>query len=187
MPVRNTATQWGLVQKLFHWTIALLIIGTSIFILHVNDSTPWFKSTPEIFITYIHWHKALGLIALALVLGRLGWRLYGRVVPVTTPLTPFESKASHLAHLGLYLLMFLVPLSGWISSSAFGSPTKFFGLFVIPGIIEKNKEIVPYAYWTHFVLVWMLLALVAIHVAAALWHHFRKKDTVLRGMWFGGR
>jgi cytochrome b561 len=182
---RNTTTSWGLTSKLFHWTIAVLIIGTSIFILHVNDSMPWFKSSPLIFITYVHWHKAFGLIALALILGRLLWRWKGGPVPKTAPLTAFEEKASHLTHKALYALMIAVPFSGWIASSAFGSPTKFWGLFTVPGIIPKTKELVGPAYWAHFGLVWLLLAIVSFHIIAAFWHHDRKKDNVLRAMWFG--
>lgn len=183
---RNTATRWGTGAKLFHWTLALLILGTSIFVLHVNDSTPWFKSSPLVFITYIHWHKAFGLLALVLVLGRIVWRRLNPP-PTTAPLTPFEHKAATLAHKALYVLMVLVPLTGWLSSSAFGSPTKVFGLFVIPGIIPKTKALVAPFYWSHFVLVWLLLAVVALHIAAALYHHFNKRDATLRAMWFGGR
>lgn len=185
MPLRNTAEHWGLGAKLFHWTMATLIIFSSLFILHVNDSFSWwFKSSPLLFITYIHWHKSLGLILLVLVAARLLWRR-GNVPPVTAPLTRFEERASKATHVGLYILMIVVPVSGWIASSAFGSPTKFFGLFTIPGIIPKFKPLVGPAYWAHFGLAWFLLALVGFHLIAAFWHHHRKQDRVLRAMWFG--
>ena len=184
MALRNTARDWGLGSKLFHWSMAIGILGASIFILHVNDSMPWFKSTPLLFIQYIHWHKSVGLILLVLVIARLIWR-WRNPPPVTVELTPFEAKASHHTHRTLYTLMLAVPLSGWIASSAFGSPTKFFGLFVIPGIIPKTKGLVGVAYWTHFGLAWLLLAVVSFHVIGAFWHHSRKKDRVLRAMWFG--
>ncbi len=184
MGLRNTATSWGRGAKLFHWTMALGIIGASIFILHVNDSMPWFKSNPMIFITYIHWHKAVGLILLALVVGRIVWRR-ANPVPQTAPLTEFEKKASHRVHILLYALMIAVPVSGWIASSAFGSPTKFWGLFTIPPIIPKNKPLVGIGYWTHFGLAWLLLTVVIGHLIAAFWHHSRKGDRTLKAMWFG--
>jgi cytochrome b561 len=184
MALRNDATHWGSLAKLFHWTIAVLIIGTSIFILHVNDTLPWFKSSPVIYLTYIHWHKAFGLIALVLILARLVWR-WRNPVPRTAPLTPFEEKASHRTHIGLYILMLVVPVSGWIASSAFGSGTKFWGLFTIPPIIPKMKALVGPAYWAHYIVAWTLLALVLFHIAAALYHHFSRKDAILRAMWFG--
>ena len=184
MALHNSPTRWGTGAKLFHWAMAALIIGTSIFVLHVNDSMPWFKSNALFFITYIHWHKAFGLIALALAFGRLFWKLRNPK-PVTAALTPLEDKASKATHHSLYALMFIVPLTGWIASSAFGSPTKFFGLFTIPGIIPKTKELVGPFYWIHFGLAWFLLALVSIHIFAAFYHHDRRKDNVLRAMWFG--
>lgn len=184
MAWRNSEAAWGTGAKLFHWMIALLIIGASIFILHVNDSMPWFKSSAPVFITYVHWHKATGLIILALVSARLIWKL-ANPKPVTANLTPFEKKASRWTHHSLYALMFIVPITGWIASSAFGSPTKFFGLFTIPGIIPKTKALVGPAYWAHFGMAWLLLAIVSIHIFAAFYHHDRRKDDVLRAMWFG--
>jgi cytochrome b561 len=183
MALRNSPTSWGTAAKLLHWIMAIGIIGASIFVLHVNDSMPWFKSSPLIFITYIHWHKSFGLILLALIVLRLAWK-WTNPKPVTEVLTAFEEKASKWTHRSLYTLMLVVPLSGWIASSAFGSPTRFFGLFVIPGIIGKSKPLVGPAYWTHFGLAWLLLALVSFHIIAAFWHHGRKKDNVLRAMWF---
>ncbi|WP_274378980.1 cytochrome b [Sphingomonas cavernae] len=186
MAIRNTVSSWGTAAKLLHWVMALLIIGTSLLVLHVNDSMPWFKSGPLIFITYVHWHKALGLIAFALIFARLAWR-WSNPPPKIVELSPIEERAAKLAHRSLYILMVVVPLTGWISSSAFGSPTKFFGLFEIPGIIPKTKALVGPAYWTHFGLSWLLLAAVSFHVIAAFWHHDRKKDDTLRAMWFDMR
>ena len=84
MALRNSDRAWGSVTKTFHWTMAALIIGASIFVLHVNDSMPWFKSSPLVFITYIHWHKSFGLIALTLVAARLLWT-WSQPHPVTAP------------------------------------------------------------------------------------------------------
>jgi cytochrome b561 len=181
MAFRNSDREWGSFSKLLHWIIAILIIGSSIFVLHVNDSTWWFKSTPAIFIKYINVHKTLGLLALLLILVRLWWRTRERV-PVTDELTPVEAKWSRRTHVALYVLMVAVPLSGWISSSLFGSPTKVFGWFEIPPITPKYKPALPAAYWTHFALAWAILVLTAVHAGAALYHHFVRKDRVLRAM-----
>ena len=184
--IGNSDTRWGALAKALHWIIALLIIGTSIFILHVNDSTWWFKSSPVIFITYIHWHKAAGLIALALILVRLAWRR-SQPVPKTAPLTPAEQSWSHRVHMALYALMLIVPLTGWLSSSFFGSGTKFWGLFEIPSPLPKSKTGVAIFYWAHFTLAWSLLVLVTGHAGMALYHHFIRRDAVLRAMLPGGR
>ena len=186
MAWRNSEREWGGVAKALHWAIALTIIASSIFILHVNDSTWWFKSSPAVFITYIHWHKAVGLIALALIVARLLWRRR-QPVPQTAPLTPLEARWSHRVHIALYALMLIVPVTGWLASSFFDSPTKFWGLFEIPSPLPKWKPGVAFFYWAHFTLAWSLLVLVAAHAAAALYHHFVRRDGVLRGMRPGRR
>ena len=177
----NTSSSWGAVTKALHWSIALLIIGTSILVLHVNDSTYWFKSTAAIFVKYIHWHKAFGLLALTLILLRLWWR-HRQPVAVTAVLTPFEHRWSHRVHLALYALMLAVPVTGWLSSSFFGSPTNVFGWFTVPNIVPENRTLLPVAYWAHFGLAWALILLVAAHAGAAFYHHFVRKDGVLRAM-----
>ena len=185
MALNNTDTSWGAVAKWLHWIIAVLIIGTSIFILHVNDSTYWFKSGPEIFIKYIHWHKTFGLLALVFILIRLWWRRR-QVTPVTAELTEAEQRWSHRVHLGLYGLMIVVPVTGWLSSSFFGSPTRVFDWFVIPPITPKVEGLVGVFYWLHFGLAWALLCLTVFHGAAALYHHFGRKDRTLKAMLPGG-
>jgi len=186
MQLKNSLASWGLVSRTFHWVMAVLIVGTSLFVLHVNDSMPWFTSSASIFITYIHWHKAIGLLALLLVCARIAWRLRDRP-PKVALLTPREERLAKWAHVGLYALMVAVPVSGWLASSAFGSPTKVFGLFEVPGIIPKSKPLVAPSYWAHFGLAWALLALVSFHIIAAFWHHDRRKDHTLRAMWSGRR
>ena len=181
MKWRNSQSEWGGVSKLFHWTMAALIIGSSILVLHINDSTWWFKSSPEIFIAYLSYHKAIGIIALVLVAGRILWRRRNPV-PVTAPLTPFEHKASTWTHRGLYTLMVAVPLLGWLSSSSFGRGVDMFGLFNVPPIWPEDKVMINVFYWSHFVLAWMLLIIIAVHAGAALYHHFKKRDAVLRSM-----
>ncbi|ANY21083.1 hypothetical protein A6F68_02589 [Tsuneonella dongtanensis] len=185
MPAGNTDKAWGSVAKTLHWVIAALIIFTSIFILHVNDSTWWFKSSPMVFITYIHWHKALGIIAFVLIVLRIVWRRRNPV-PQTAPLTVREKLWSHRVHIAIYVLMIAVPVTGFLASSFFGSGTKFWGLFEIPSPLPKWKFGVAVGYWAHFVLAWTLLTLVAGHIGAALYHHFVRKDRTLIAMLPGG-
>lgn len=186
MALANSETAWGSVSKALHWAIAALIIFSSIFILHVNDSTWWFKSSPEVFITYIHWHKALGLIAFVLIVVRLFWRRR-HPVPQAVGLTAGEKLWSHRVHIAIYALMIAVPVTGWLASSFFGSGTKFWGLFEIPSPLPKWKTGVAIGYWTHFVLAWALLTFVAGHIGAALYHHFIRRDDTLRAMLPGRR
>lgn len=181
MLFRNTPSRWGAVSKALHWSIALLIIGTSIFVLHINDSTWWFKSSAPVFVKYIHWHKTFGLLALLLIVLRVGWRR-SQPVPETAPLTAWEKLWSHRVHIALYMLMVAVPVTGWLSSSFFGSHTDVFGWFIIPPIVPESRTLLPAAYWSHFGLAWALIVLVVAHAGAALYHHFVRRDAVLRAM-----
>lgn len=186
MPLHNSDKHWGAVSKTLHWAIAALIIVSSIYVLHINDSTWWFKSSPLLFIKGINWHKLMGVTALLLILVRIAWRRRGPV-PVTAALTPFEEKTSRWTHRALYVLMVAVPIVGWLSSSAFGSPVRIPGVGALPLIWPKDRTFLAFFYWTHFVLAWTLLALVALHAGAALFHHFVRKDGVLRSMLPGRR
>ncbi|MFN2098486.1 cytochrome b [Altererythrobacter sp. MF3-039] len=181
MALSNTETRWGAVSKWLHWLIALLIIVASLIMWHANDSTYWFKSNVRIFLEWVHWHKALGLIAFALILFRLWWRRR-QPVPQTDDLTDFEERWSSRVHWAFYALMIALPITGWLSSSLFGSTVNVFGLFVIPPITPENKELVGPFYWAHFVMAWALTALVVFHIGAALYHHFVKRDRVLKSM-----
>lgn len=181
MALHNSATNWGSVAKVFHWTLAALILGTSLFVVHINGRMWWFQSNPKIFITYIHWHKSFGMIALTLILARILWTMR-QTKPVTALLTPFEERASKWTHRALYTLMVGVPMTGWLASSAFGSKTNFFGLFKIPGIWPKDKLMLSIGYWAHFTLAWVILTLVTFHVGAALYHHIIRRDRVLTAM-----
>ena len=134
-----------------------------------------------IFITYIHWHKSFGLILLTLVGAAAAVEMGEPQTQVTEELTPFEEKASKWTHRSLYTLMFVVPdVTGWIASSAFGSPTKFFGLFVIPGIVEKSKPLVgPCLLGCISASHGCCLPSSASTSSRAFYHHGRRKDNVL--------
>ena len=181
MALGNAEASWGGVAKALHWAIAVLILASSAFILHVNDSTWWFKSSPLVFITYIHRHKAMGIIAFVLIVVRLLWRRR-QPIPQTAPLAPWEKLWSHRVHIALYALMLAVPVTGWLASSFFGSGTRFWGLFTIASPLPKWKLGVAVGYRTHFVLAWTLLTVVAGHVGAALYHHFVRRDRTLVAM-----
>jgi cytochrome b561 len=180
--LRNSAHAWGSVSKALHWAMAAIILFASIYVLIINDSMPGFKSTPILFITGMHLHKTLGLLALVLIVLRAVWVFTQKRPELPATMSRQERIASKLAHYALYALMVAVPIFGWLSSSAFGSPTNVFGWFTVGGIWPRDRDMLPFFYYSHKYLAWTLLALVAVHVLAALWHHIIRKDGVLRAM-----
>jgi cytochrome b561 len=174
MTIKNTENRYGLIMVLFHWLMALLIIGLlilGIYMVRVPISVWKLK--------LFGWHKDFGVLALMLVAGRLAWRL-GDVLPTLDQLAPWERLAAHAMHWTLYTFMVLLPLSGWLLTSAAGLPVSFFGLFVLPDLVGPNEELRLFFTDVHQWLAYILIVLICGHMGAALKHHFINKDDILR-------
>lgn len=171
----TTDARYNSVARALHWIIAVLAIGTLAAGL-LNDAV-------EDVVRVIPAHKAAGITILALTLARLGWRLARPAPPLPDHMPRTERLAAHAAHTALYALMIALPLSGWIFSSAGKYPLSWFGLFPIPKFaITKADPIYGIAREGHEVMGYVALALIALHIGAALRHHFLLKDAVLRRM-----
>jgi cytochrome b561 len=133
------------------------------------------------------WHKSIGILILALVLLRFLWRLLNPTPALPADLPRWEQFAARVSHILLYLLMFLLPISGWLINSAANIPFKVFWLFPLPDLVQKNKELKELAETLHLALVIGLVLILMVHVGAALRHHFIRKNNVLRGMLLGRR
>ena len=178
MSLKNTADRWGGVSQLLHWTIAVLILAIGIVGLVMGE----LPRSPKYFWVYTA-HKSLGLTVLALVLVRIGWRLYAgapRPVPGTPRLQALLASATHGA---IYLLILALPLSGWIYDSANAlRPFRWFGLVEVPKLVAPDEALAASAHGAHEWLFWLLMALVAGHAGAALYHHFIQRDATLARM-----
>jgi cytochrome b561 len=183
MTLRSTPTAWGAIAKTFHWVVAALVIfstGYGWWMSHVAERA----GRPALY----QFHSSIGYDLLFLLLLRLAWRLIDRAPALPEDLRRWERVAAHLSHVLLYLLMLAVSVGGWLLLGTFSRTIEgtLFGLVPIPPpvldrslhrILEESHEFLSYA----------LLALIAVHVAAALRHHFIKKNDVLRRMGWGGR
>lgn len=129
-------------------------------------------------------HKGIGILILFLLIARVLWYLKNiqPSLPFNIPL--WEQRVSHFFHGLLYVLMFLLPLTGWLMSSAGGYPVSFFGLFTLPNLISQNKTLGNFFGDAHTYLGYIFIAVIVLHVLAALHHHFIKKNNVLRKMLF---
>ena len=178
MSLKNTTDRWGGISQLLHWTIAILIVLIGIVGLVMGE----LPRTPKYFWVYTA-HKSLGLTVLALVLVRIGWRLYAgapRPVPGTPRLQALLASATHGA---IYLLILALPLSGWIYDSANAlRPFRWFGLVEVPKLVAPDEALAASAHGAHEWLFWLLMALVAGHAGAALYHHFIQRDATLARM-----
>ena len=158
----------------FHWTIAALIIF-NLWLGIAHDSLPkdW-KVMPV--------HKAVGVTVLILTLARIGWRMAHPVPPMPTHMPAWERAAANASHFLLYAFMLIMPLSGWaMVSGVKRRPLEWFGLFDIP-YLPVSQGVADIGHEVHEILGWGFVALIVVHIAAALRHHFLLRDNVLARM-----
>ena len=160
-----------------HWAMALLI-----FVLFALGWVAVGLPLSPLKLKLFYWHKSLGLLALALVALRVFWRLVDPPPPPVGGLALWERGLARWAHLLLYVLMVLMPLSGWLVNSAANFPFKPFGLFSLPHLVQPDKALQADFQRVHLIGFWLLAGLLVLHVAAALRHHFVKRNPVLRRM-----
>lgn len=163
------------VARLLHWIIAILIL-VNLWLGFAHDSLPkeW-KVMPV--------HKSIGLTVLALTILRIGWRLGHKPPALPAAMPGWEKLAANLTHIAFYAFMLIVPLSGWIMSSAGERPLNWFFLFDVPKFgVAKGDAIVGISHEAHELIPWLWSALIIVHILAALRHHFVLKDGVLRRM-----
>lgn len=170
-PHRYTTT-----AMLLHWLLALLILGS----LAVGYAMTGMPFSPQRLKLY-NWHKWAGVVILTLSALRLLWRLTHRPPP-DLPMPGWQQRAAHATHHLLYLLFFAVPLVGWAYSSAAGFPIVVFGLLPLPDFVPVDKALAAAIKPWHGWLAYTLAALVLLHVAGALKHHFIDRDGLLRRM-----
>jgi cytochrome b561 len=174
---RDTKQSYGAPSLLLHW-FAAFAIAAAWLVGTVMGDLP--RGAPRA--TGIDLHFALGTLVLTLTALRLLWRL-SNPQPDSPPGTPrWQDRAAHFAHLGLYGLMFAVPLSGVIAAWLGGKAVNLFWITTLASPWTRNRAWEKAAEEVHEWLANGLLFLVAAHVAAALWHHFVRRDSVLRRM-----
>jgi cytochrome b561 len=160
-----------------HWAIAALILA--------NIPLGAFGEQIEAGLgTSLVWlHKSIGLTVLALSLVRLAWRLTHRPPPLADPLPEWQARAARIVHRTFYGLIIAVPLTGWLRVSAGSYPLTWFGLIDLPKFpIAPRSAGAQAASTAHEILAWSMAALIALHIAAALHHHWIRRDRTLRRM-----
>jgi len=182
MHVRNTIVRWGAIAQGLHWLIvALLIAQVTLALLAAEKPLGLTK------LALLARHKSIGITILALVLLRLAWRAMNPVPLLPPTLKPYERTLARLTHAGLYAVLIAMPLTGWIMSSARSFAVSWFGLWQLPDLVRPDPSLFQRMVQAHLALAVLLGVLVALHVGAALKHHFVLKDDVLRRMLPFGR
>jgi cytochrome b561 len=177
MTLRNTPRRWGAIAQLLHWLIVLFIVAQFTLATLFEQLPAGAKK-----LTLLSRHKSIGITILILAVVRLAWRWSNPTPTLPDTLKPYERTLARLTHALLYVLLFAVPLSGWLMSSARGFPVSWFGFLQLPDLVPKNKALYEALLTTHGILAWTLGIVATVHLVAALKHHFVLKDDVLRRM-----
>jgi cytochrome b561 len=167
--------RYGAVAIAFHWVMFLLVIAVGVLGL-LHDS--WPKRTQSF---WINVHALCGLVLWLLLLARIWWRVRHRPPPLPPEAGEFSRRLSGPAHLALYALLFIIPIIGMVTFIWHGRNLDL-GLFQVNFGVRKNPAVFHLTEDAHGYLAYGLFALAGIHALATLWHHFVRRDGVLRRM-----
>lgn len=178
MNTANHTTQtlvkkWPVISRAFHWVSAVLLLVTwfLMFLYQNLDNS-----------LYISLHKAFGVSLLFWMLARVVNRIFVKAPPAI-PMPKWQSIASKVSHFALYALLIAMPVAGLLMSIYGGRPVDMFGLFEIPVFLTPDRTLARFFNDIHTDIIWtMILAFTALHISAALYHQFVKKDNLIARM-----
>jgi cytochrome b561 len=176
--LKDSKRSWGGVSRAFHWCLGVLIIGMIAYGWWMNH----FPARPDRFF-YRSIHADIGYLLLTLLVLRIVWRLLNPTpaLPAGTPV--WERWLARINQGALYLATFVVAMLGWAHSGATARPyASWFGLFDVPQFTSTDRAAAHMYEDYHIYGAYILLALIVLHVIAALYHRFIKRDGVLERM-----
>lgn len=172
-----TGQRYTATAIVLHWLMAVLILGSFAVGVYMSG-LPLSPTKLRIY----SWHKWAGVTIFLLTLLRLAWRATHRPPALPATMPRWQQYAAHIGHALLYLLMIVIPVSGWLMSSAKGFQTVYFGVLPIPDLLSKDTALGDRLRDVHQALNFLMLALVSGHVAMAVKHHFVDRDDILTRM-----
>jgi cytochrome b561 len=172
-----TAIRYTGTAILLHWLIFVLIACGFALAVYMVD----LPLSPQK-LKYFSWHKWIGITIFLLALARVAWRLAHPAPALPATLPAWQRCAAATSHLVLYILILVIPLTGWLYSSASGVPTVYLGVLPLPDLLTRDKALAEALKLVHVSLNYTMLVLVIIHAAAALKHHLFDRNDVLARM-----
>ncbi|MBF0174725.1 MAG: cytochrome b [Magnetococcales bacterium] len=175
---KNSSTRYGFVARLLHWSMfgllsTLIVLGLWMTGLTYYD--PWYQRAPAI-------HEGLGLLSFLLFVFRVGWRRWDPPPACSLGMPAWEINIAHWTHRVLYVLMGIIPVTGYLITTAKGLPVVVFGWFSVPALLPRQPGMEDLAGSVHLALGLTLAGLACLHMMAALKHHFIDKDDTLAKM-----
>jgi cytochrome b561 len=175
--IRDSKESYGIVSRVLHWGMAIAIFALfalGLWMVGLDYYSPYYKSAPDL-------HRSAGILMFAVLLLRIAWRL-ANVKPDRAALTPLERQASRLVHAGFYVLLVALMLSGYLISTADGRSIEVFNWFSVRSL-GKTEGLEDAAGIVHEWVAYAVMALAALHAAAALKHRIFDRDKMSNRMW----
>jgi cytochrome b561 len=182
--VQHRPARYAPLARALHWSMALLIalqaVMGFVMVHEAPEPNVWATLTNALDLYSVH--KSVGVILLMLLILRLVNRLVQAAPPPEADLGALQREASTLVHAWMYLLLLVVPLLGWIGISLYPALVVF-DAATLPALASPNRPVSETVFAAHRIAAIFLLALICVHIAAALYHHFIRRDGVLGRMW----
>jgi cytochrome b561 len=173
--LKNSTTEYGSLSKTLHWLMAAIIltlIGVGIYMADLPKDTAEQKAHA---FQFYNLHKSFGVVAMVLIILRLVWIRISPAPALPAAFAPKERMVVKLLQSLLYLMMIVVPLSGYLMSNAGGHPINFFGLGELPALVGESKSLGGIAHEMHEITGWAILVLIVLHMAGAIKHRLKDK------------
>lgn len=175
--VSKIVARYSSISKLFHWIIAFAVIAMLIFGFFLENIPDQFQGTAYML------HKSTGITILFLMILRFIWIHVSGRPSLPESMKQWEKILAHIVQHGFYILLLIMPLSGWIKSVAADKIPSYYGLFNLPlPWVTHDKSFAHFMSEVHETIGWILIIFIVLHSAGALKHHFIDKDDVLRRM-----
>ena len=166
-------SQYHITQKIMHWFMALIIISLLIMGYIMQDLPR------EIKYSIYGIHKSFGVLILGLIIFRIYLRLKYQAPPLSKKISKYTHIISNISHKSLYILMIIMPISGYIMSNAKGHVVKFFNI-QLPFITKKNQLIGDIAHDAHSVIAIILITIIILHILGTIKHQLSDKNFIKR-------
>jgi cytochrome b561 len=168
---------YSVTARVLHWLTAALVLA--MIPLGIVIAQEWGGPLQE---RLYNLHRSVGALLILIILARLAYRLTHPPLPLTPDVSVIQQRAAHMVHWTLYVLLVVQPFVGWVATSAYRAPMPMFGLFNLPPISPVNRPLSEQLFVVHRALGIVIAIVAAVHIGAALYHHFVRRDRVLMRM-----
>ena len=168
---------YNVTARVLHWLTAALVLA--MIPLGIVIANEWGGPLQE---RLYNLHRSVGALLIPIVIARVLYRMTHQPLPLTADIPAIQQHAAHAVHWILYALLIVQPFVGWIATSAYRAPMPMFGLFELPPIWPMNRPLSEQLFVVHRALGVAIAGIATVHIAAALYHHFVRRDRVLMRM-----